>query len=83
MPHVCGPWTEPRLLLAVVAVGLGAAAVAVVDGTGGGHPEGAVEVVARGLAVELARGVCAQKEAHKQAMRCRRAGMSVCALGMR
>ena len=43
-----------RLLLAVVAVGVGAAAVAGVDVAGGGHVEGAVEVVARALAVELA-----------------------------
>ena len=42
------------LLLAVVAVGVGAAAVAVVDGAGGGHVQGAEVVVARALAVELA-----------------------------
>jgi len=42
------------LLLAVIAVGVGAAAVAGVDVAGGGHVEGAVEVVARALAVELA-----------------------------
>ena len=43
------------LLLAVVAVGVRAAAVAVVDGAGGGHVQGAEVVVARALAVELAR----------------------------
>jgi hypothetical protein len=43
-----------RLLLAVVAVGVRAAAVARVDIAGGGHVKGAVEVVARALAVELA-----------------------------
>ena len=43
-----------RLLLAVVAVGVRAAAVARVDVAGGGHVEGAGEVVARALAVELA-----------------------------
>ena len=43
-----------RLLLAVVAVGVRAAAVARVYIAGGGHVEGAVEVVARALAVELA-----------------------------
>jgi hypothetical protein len=42
------------LLLAVVAVGVRAAAVARVDVARGGHVEGAVEVVARALAVELA-----------------------------
>jgi hypothetical protein len=42
------------LLLAVVAVGVRAAAVAVVDGAGGGHVQGAEVVVARALAVELA-----------------------------
>jgi hypothetical protein len=54
--------TEPRdavlldrLLLAVVAVRVRAAAVARVDVAGRGHVEGAVEVVARALAVELAR----------------------------
>jgi hypothetical protein len=48
--------TSPRarLLLAVVAVGVRAAAVARVDVAGGGHVEGAVEVVAGALAVELA-----------------------------
>ena len=43
-----------NLLLAVIAVGVGAAAVAGVDVAGGGHVEGAVEIVARALAVELA-----------------------------
>jgi hypothetical protein len=43
------------LLLAVVAIGVGAATVAVVDGAGGGHVEGAKVVVAGPLAVELAR----------------------------
>jgi hypothetical protein len=45
------------LSLAVVAVGVGAATVAVVDEAGGGHPEGAVEVVAGALAVEVASAV--------------------------
>jgi len=48
------PATRSDLLLAVVAVGVGAAAVAVVDEAGGGHEEGAVVVVAGALAVELA-----------------------------
>jgi hypothetical protein len=43
-----------NLLLAVVAVGVGAAAVAVVDGAGGGHVQSAEVVVAGALAVELA-----------------------------
>ena len=43
------------LLLAVIAVGVGAATVAGVDVAGGGHVEGAVEVVAGALAVEHAR----------------------------
>jgi hypothetical protein len=34
------PTASNRLLLAVVAVGVGAAAVTVVDEAGGGHPEG-------------------------------------------
>ena len=34
------PTASDRLLLAVVAVGVGAATVAVVDEAGGGHPEG-------------------------------------------
>ena len=46
-----------NLLMAVVAVGVGAAAVAVVDGAGGGHVQGAEEVVAGALAVELAEAV--------------------------
>ena len=46
--------SRARLLLAVVAVGVRAAAVARVDVAGGGHVQGAVEVVARALAVELA-----------------------------
>ena len=45
------------LLLAVVAVRVGAATVAVVDKARGRHPEGAVVVVARGLAVEVAGAV--------------------------
>jgi len=44
-----------KLLLAVVAVGVRAAAIAVVDGTSRGHVEGAEVVVAGALAVELAR----------------------------
>ena len=43
-----------NLLLAVIAVGVGAAAVAVVDGAGGGHVQSAEVVVAGALAVELA-----------------------------
>ena len=48
------------LLGVVVAVRLGAAAVAVVDPARGRHPEGAAEVVARALAVEVVgvHGVC-------------------------
>ena len=42
------------LLLAVVAVGVCAAAIAVVDGARGRQVKGAIEVVARALAVELA-----------------------------
>ena len=45
------------LLLAVVAVRVGAATVAVVDKARGRHPEGAVVVVAGGLAVEVAGAV--------------------------
>ena len=45
------------LLLAVVAVGVRAATVAVVDEARGRHVEGAVVVVARGLAVEVAGAV--------------------------
>merc|ERR1719409_83954 len=45
--------TVPRLLVAVVAVQHGAAAVAVVDEARGRHVQGAVEVVARALAVEV------------------------------
>merc|ERR1719263_55312 len=46
-----------NLLLAVIAVGVRAATVAVVDEAGGGHPEGAVVVVAGVLAIEVASAI--------------------------
>ena len=59
------------LLGVVVAVRLGAAAVAVVDPARGRHPEGAAEVVARALAVEVVgvHGVCEEGQSTHQGKR--------------